>query len=125
MSTQASQPLCPDCGGELHLKKSRGRHYRCPKCGHACPEYHHDGRALGPMDQCTKTARRMAHTQFDRLWQERKDGSFSSRDAAYGWLSHQLGIPRSRCHMALFDLDTCLQVVTICARRLRDAGRSV
>lgn len=32
----------------------------------------------------------------------------------YAWLANELGIPKARCHIAMFDVETCKQVVEVC-----------
>lgn len=75
---------------------------------------HPDGRPLGvPADAVTKAARIQAHAAFDGLW---KSGHMRRRDA-YTWLSRQLGIPTSACHIGTFDRQRCLDVVRVCEHR--------
>jgi len=69
-------------------------------------------------DKQLRAARIAAHAAFDPVWQRRqvlkKTTKNESRDAAYKWLAQRLGINESRCHIALFDLETCAQVIVIC-----------
>jgi len=50
-----------------------------------------------------------AHKSFDPLW---SDGE--SRNDCYSWLSSKLGIDKNKCHISMFDIDTCKMVVDIC-----------
>jgi hypothetical protein len=46
----------------------------------------------------------------------RKEGISKSvaRGAGYRWLADQLGIPKEKCHIGMFSVDTCLRVIEIC-----------
>lgn len=60
-----------------------------------------------------RRAKSAAHAAFDPLW---KTGTMR-RDEAYAWLCHGLGIPRREVHIGMFDVETCRQVVALCAAR--------
>lgn len=51
-----------------------------------------------------------AHAAFDPLW--KVEGH--KRGQLYGWLAKQLGIPKEKCHIGMFDEDMCGRVVEIC-----------
>jgi hypothetical protein len=55
-------------------------------------------------------ARIAAHAAFDPFW---KSGMFS-RGVAYEWLASEMGLPIDKCHMVLFNVEQCRQVVAIC-----------
>jgi len=55
-------------------------------------------------------ARKMAHEAFDPLWRE----GDMNRTEAYKWLAKHLGISVKRCHIAMFNTDTCVRVAVIC-----------
>lgn len=57
----------------------------------------------------------MAHNAFDPLWQ-RHSGCriFRTRRSAYAWLSKALNITGEKCHIGMFDLAQCKQVVKVC-----------
>lgn len=57
-----------------------------------------------------RKAKKKAHSYFDPTWRE---GDRSRKDA-YTWLAHKLGIPRQECHIGMFDLEQCKQVVVAC-----------
>jgi ssDNA-binding Zn-finger/Zn-ribbon topoisomerase 1 len=104
---------CPFCGRPMRLKTSRhGPFYGCagwPRCS-AKVGAHTDGRPMGVAgDSETRTARRRAHSAFDKLW--RKHGW--SRSAAYRWLADRLGIPYTQCHIGLFDAPRCYRVIEL------------
>lgn len=57
-----------------------------------------------------RKAKSAAHAAFDPIW---KSGS-KSRMGAYKWLSKQLNVPFKECHIGMFDIERCQQVVTVC-----------
>jgi len=57
--------------------------------------------------------RSVAHAAFDPLWQS----GAMSRNAAYRWLSSELGMSRDACHMSQFDAAMCKRVVEACRKR--------
>ena len=113
----------------------------CQYCGHPakfCPRSDHIYRRdYGAIYQCvdcdayvgvhagTKTpkgtlanaelrdARKLAHRTFDPLWQS----GGMKRGSAYKWLAAKLGIPAAQagdlCHIGLFNVDQCADVVAI------------
>lgn len=65
-----------------------------------------------------RDARMAAHRLFDPLWlrKMRKDNiqKGHARRLAYEWLSKEMGLPRKKCHIAMFSVEQCKQVVAIC-----------
>lgn len=57
-----------------------------------------------------RKAKSAAHAAFDPLW---KSGD-KSRRGAYEWLSRKLNIPFKDCHIGMFDIETCAEVVRVC-----------
>ena len=53
--------------------------------------------------------RNLAHRKFDPLWQS---GVFSSRQAAYKWLSKAMKLPLDKTHVAMFDIRQCQRAIT-------------
>lgn len=69
-----------------------------------------------------RRAKMAAHAAFDPLWRFKNQPQV--RNAAYSWLAKQLGIPRDECHIGMFDIEQCQQVVAICTRlRLTNQGQ--
>jgi hypothetical protein len=52
--------------------------------------------------------RSLVHRKFDPLWQS---GVFSSRQAAYKWLSKVMRLPLERTHVAMFDKRQCQRAI--------------
>lgn len=56
-----------------------------------------------------------AHNAFDPLW---KYGPFRGRrNSAYAWLAEQMGLPKEKTHIGMFDVAECQQVTQICKER--------
>lgn len=118
---------CPYCGRGASLvdskaiyRESHGMVWLCNPCQAWVGVHKNDGknRPLGTLaNEETRHARRMAHERFDPIWQARTAKNKSknkTRGEAYAWLAEHLGIPADDCHIALFDLKTCVRVVEIC-----------
>lgn len=56
-----------------------------------------------------RLAKMAAHGVFDPFWKARG----WKRGRAYAWLSQELGIDRSACHIGMFDVLRCRRVVEI------------
>lgn len=60
--------------------------------------------------------KRAAHAAFDPLWRGRK----RTRRQAYRWLSQQMGLPKEKTHIGMFDIDQCRQCIEICNNQRRE-----
>jgi hypothetical protein len=112
---------CPFCNSRVSLIDSAkvfgysyGFIYLCdayPKCD-ARVKCH--PRTIIPMgtlaDRELRRWRSLAHRKFDPLWQS---GVFSSRQAAYKWLSKAMRLPLERTHVAMFDIRQCQRAITL------------
>ena len=65
--------------------------------------------------------RSLAHCKFDPLWQS---GVFSSRQAAYKWLSKAMKLPLEKTHVAMFNLRQCQRAIT-CVEVFTKSRRNV
>jgi len=63
--------------------------------------------------------KKKAHATFDPLWKRKviKDGigKGKARRKGYKWLADSMGIGVKDCHIGMFDVDQCKQVVGICS----------
>lgn len=71
-----------------------------------------------PGNMRTREARRLAHIEFDFLWQRKvardKVSKSVARQAGYEWLAGQMGIEVAACHMAHFNEAQARQAWDIC-----------
>lgn len=89
--------------------------WRCSPCG-AWVGCHKRSNAvpLGRLANAElRKAKSAAHAVFDPIW---KSGS-SSRKEAYQWLSKQLNIPFKDCHIGMFNIEQCAEVVSVCQKQ--------
>lgn len=120
---------CPYCGGGVTLRdsavvyrRSYGPMWICDRYP-ACDAYVgcHKGteKPLGRLaNKELRDAKMAAHSAFDPMW---KTPSISRtpkqmRSIAYRWLAEQLGLDAKKCHIGLFDAETCRRVVEACEK---------
>lgn len=63
-----------------------------------------------------------AHASFDPLWRKKMEQGLKkgkARRLAYDWLAKEMDLPNLLCHIALFDIDQCKQVISICKPYLK------
>lgn len=117
--------LCPycDCGTrqttgkeiyphrpDLHSKRfTTCRKY--PLCD-AYVGHHDSGAPLGRLARKElRSLKSHVHAAFDPLWKRGRHQRFSSRTAAYQWLSETLNVPVRWCHVGMFDEDQCRDAI--------------
>lgn len=54
--------------------------------------------------------KQQAHRAFDPIW---RDGG-KKRSQAYRWLAREMKLGRELCHIGMFSVDQCKQVVDVC-----------
>ncbi len=93
--------------------KSYGMIYYCKDC-EAWVGVHKGTRK--PLGRLAKKELRelkcQAHFAFDRLWKKKKNKR-AARAKAYTWLAKKLGIEEEKCHIGMFDEETCKKVIDI------------
>ena len=119
--------VCPYCGAEVLLKdatfiynskesKEWGKVYVCsnyPSCNAYVGCHKDTDIPLGRLaNERLRTLKMEAHKQFDPLWKSK----FMQRREAYKWLSKELNIPISECHIGMFDIKMCQRVIHICRK---------
>lgn len=111
--------MCPYCGAES--KKVTGKEiyphrpdlahktfYQCAPCDAYVGCHPGTCKALGRLANAElRKAKSAAHKIFDDIWRS----GYMSRSQAYSWLAGQLGIEKKDCHIGMFDVDQCEQVV--------------
>jgi len=133
-----SIPTCPTCNAPAEFLPTSERIYRGRDYGPLwacvpCDTYVgvHEGTRIPKGTLATKPmreARKTAHIVFDELWLElssaypdiaRPNAHLRSiaRKRAYAWLAAQLGISVDDCHIGMFDVVRCADVVQIITER--------
>ena len=119
---------CPYCKIRAKLVDSKvvyGRSYGpiwlCRPCD-AWVGCHKDSNEHVPLGRLANKELRLwkvrAHSAFDPLWARKikRDSCSKSkaRKSAYIWLAEKLQIPVKECHIGMFDVEICREVVAIC-----------
>lgn len=120
---------CPYCGADVLIKdasfvyqhtakaKQWGKIWVCsnyPKCDAYVGCHKGTEIPLGRLANARlRTLKKEAHKQFDPIW---KSG-FMSRKRAYEWLSDMLDMDIEDCHIGMFDIKQCQEVIHICGRQ--------
>jgi hypothetical protein len=123
-------PICPYCKQDSKLVKGdtiyphqKDLHaksfYLCAPCNAWVGCHPSSIAPLGILaDKDLRRARRTAHLALDPLW--RNDTTRrQARARTYNWLSRQLCIPLSECHIGMFDLERCSRTVQLCEAKGR------
>lgn len=120
---------CPYCkqpaelvdSAEVYDGRSYGNIWLCRPCDAYVGVHKNDdkNRPLGRLANAElRKYKGYAHNAFDPLWQRkmRSEGCSKrqARSAGYRWLSEQLGISKKKCHIGMFDIETCKRVVALC-----------
>jgi hypothetical protein len=133
--TLAKPVTCAECGGECkkatvvdiypdqhHLPNfvhlANRVFWRCD-CGAYVGSHEGSGIALGTAaGPNLRALRSQVHTYFDKLWKHfvQKEGwqKHTARSSMYGWLAGRIGIMPDKCHIAMFDADTCRLAIEAC-----------
>ena len=119
---------CPYCNGNALLKDSKiiyGRSYgniwiceKYPECDSYCGVHKETNEPLGRLaNKELREWKSKAHETFDPLWKRKMEKGLdkrTSRNAAYEWLAKEMNLSREECHIGLFDVDQCKEVIKIC-----------
>ncbi|MFP4336390.1 MAG: zinc-finger-containing protein [Halothece sp.] len=124
--------ICPYCrqktsfvDSSVIYGKSYGMIYICFECDAYVGCHKGTDQAKGSLaNQYLRELRKKAHSFFDPLWKAKMKRDNCSkndaRNAAYDWLSKQLGTPRYRTHIGMFNEEQCQQVIEICSTYYRN-----
>lgn len=123
---------CHYCAQEAYLTSSTevyqndyGNIYLCRPCNAYVGVHKATNKPLGTVANAElREWRKKAHAAFDPLWQkklairrkQRGDDykKVYARGSGYKWLREQMGLKPSNCHIGMFDINECKQVIEIC-----------
>lgn len=128
-------PSCPYCGrlsklvdSEIIYGTSYGLVYDCRPCDAYVGVHKGTTKPLGRLaDKELREWKKRAHAAFDPFWQgpleseKEEKGRLDSgakrrhRGYAYWCLSTHMNIPKEQCHIGMFSVEQCREVVRICA----------
>lgn len=113
---------CPYCGNAAAKGSSPwGTKYECVPCDARVGCHTGTDKPLGTLANAElRAARMLAHGAFDVLWKELG----MKRVKAYAWLGRQLGVNKHRCHIAMFTVEECREVVRVCNARVHQLSTS-
>lgn len=116
---------CPYCGKpaklvdsiEIYKTRSYGKAYLCKECDAYVGCHKGTDRPLGRLANAElRMWKQRAHAAFDILWQTKE----FDRKSAYAWLADKLDIPIESCHIGMFDVDRCQQVIEVSLAYLQE-----
>ena len=114
--------VCPYCGNTPEFvdssavyNTSYGMIYLCRPCRAWVGVHRGTRRALGCLaNEELRAWKHCAHGCFDPIWRE---GPLN-RMEAYEWLAREMDIERDRCHIGMFNVDECKEVINICKKTM-------
>jgi len=113
---------CSYCGGNINIVEDKliyGQTYgnqlfvceNWPKCNALAKVPPNNTTPVALADRILRQARVAAHNAFDRQWKRGK----LTRSQAYEKLSRLMSISRAECHISMFDIHQCQEVIFLCA----------
>lgn len=125
--------VCPYCGDLTMLVDSSvvyggtvsyGNIYSCKPCKAYVGVHKGTNTAKGSLaNKRLRKLRKKAHECFDPLWEAKMQrdrcSQSDARNAGYGWLSKELGIPFELMHIAYLGEEDCQRVIDLCSRFLK------
>jgi len=138
MSEIMTGKRCPYCleptqyiDSKYVYSRSYGMIYICKPCNAWVGVHKGTNKALGRLaNEELREAKKEAHKYFDqiaktglinKIWPVYQP-NISNRSKAYMWLSNQMNIPPSECHIGMMGVDQCQQVVDISRNAITKAG---
>jgi len=128
---------CPYCEGEVKLVGGdviyphrpdlfEKRFWHCAPCQAYVGCHGNTDEPLGRLANAElRKAKMAAHRAFDPLWREfPKEERKGKRKGAYKWLAKALEIAPEDCHIGMFSLERCREVIALCNQRRFEVPRS-
>lgn len=120
--------ICPYCGAKpvytdssVVYRKSYGMIYLCIPCNAFVGVHEGTDKPLGRLANAElRLWKKRAHAVFDVLWKHKEacgTPHHKARQAAYKWLSKELGLPPQHTHIGMFDVGLCKKVVALCSHK--------
>ena len=124
-SKKVMKVICPYCQNDAKFVTGRKiyphrpdlfnkRFYLCEPCGAYVGTHRGTKAPLGRLaDQELRQWKMKAHAAFDPLWQVSSSLRSRRRSSCYKRLAKAMNINAQECHIGLFDVDQCKQVVEL------------
>lgn len=128
LSPTEREVTCPYCdrsaelvGGDVIYPHrhdlARKKFWLCTPCN-AFVGCHAQGDGTRPLGRLAnaelRAAKQAVHRVFDPLWRDSRPHRNRLRRRAYEWLAGHLGIDVKKCHVGMFDVETCNRAAQIC-----------
>ena len=122
--------ICPYCGQPAELVSGGTVYphrpdlydlllYRCKPCDAHVNVHKKTGEPMGRLaNKELRRAKMAAHRAFDPVWEDGK----RTRKQAYSWLAKKMNLPPEKCHIGMFDLAQCDEVIDHCNQEKLDVN---
>lgn len=126
----SKNPMCPYCGQKSSLVKGdviyphllrlhEKNFYLCNPCNAYVGCHPNTDNPLGRLANAElRKNKLLAHNVFDKLWKSGK----MSRSEAYKMLAEKMRIECKDCHIGMFTVMQCKQVMAICIPITKEMG---
>lgn len=105
-----NKPAVLDNGWSIYGTTKYGKFWKCADCDAYVGCHGKSTKPLGTLANAElREHRKKAHSSFDYLW---KNDILPSRSEAYAWLAREMGIEKKDCHIGMFSIDQCKEVIT-------------
>lgn len=123
-------PICPYCESESkcvsgdvvypHRKDLHSKwFYQCKPCDAYVGCHPGTKNPLGRLANAElRKYKSLAHKAFDPIWKEK----IMKRSDAYKSLAAEMKINAAECHIGMFDVNQCKQVIAICLNKKLEAA---
>lgn len=111
-------PVVYTSNAEIYGREyGEGKCYLCRNCRAFVGVHPGTDTPLGTLaNEELRRYRKAAHYWFDQLW--KGPTRQMTRYKAYGWLAEQLGLPREKTHMAMFEKEQCEATIRLSRERI-------
>ena len=120
--------MCAPCNQPAELVDSAkiygpgtyyGKFWHCEHCKAYVGVHKDTDQPLGTLaNKDLRSWRQKAHEYFDPKWKKKaqiaKISISKAKNLGYEWLAKQLDYTRAECHIAMFNVAECKQVIQIC-----------
>jgi hypothetical protein len=90
------------------------RFYKCSPCDAYVGIHKGTDKPFGRLANAELRKWKMkAHAAFDPIWRVPCPEKLMGRKKSYKWLSEVMDIPKSQCHIGMFDIETCKKVIEV------------
>ena len=116
--------ICPYCeqfskrvtGKEIYPHKNDLKSktfYECKRCKAYVGCHKGTDKPLGRLaNPELRYYKKLAHSSFDQLWRNTE----LNRSDAYEWLAKEMDMHPSKCHIGMFDIHECIEVIRLFKR---------